>query len=64
MPDREFKVMVIKTLTGLIKEWRISRRPLAKRQEKIFLKRSEVKDSVTKIRNTPQGINTRLEKAE
>lgn len=31
MPDKKFKVMVKKILTGLEKEWRISVRPSTKR---------------------------------
>ena len=34
MPHRDFKVMIIKTLTGHEKEWRTSLIPLAKRFKK------------------------------
>lgn len=33
MPEKEFKVMAIKILTGLEKEWRTSLRPSTKRKQ-------------------------------
>ena len=56
MPDREFKVMIIKMLTGLEKEWRTSMRPLTKRQNR-EKNQSEIKNSITDIKNTDDRIN-------
>ena len=58
-PDEESKVMVIKIID--LRVGKISVRP----STKIFLKRSnQMKNSVTKIKNILDGINSRLEEAE
>lgn len=48
MPNREFKVIVIKILTEPEKEWKTLVRPLAIREDK---KESEMKTKITEIKN-------------
>jgi len=64
MPNREFKVMVVKILTGHEKEWRISVRSPNKEIENLKKNQSEMKNSITKNKNTGEGINSRLEETE
>jgi len=62
MPDKEFKVVVIKILQDLRRGWRISMRPSTKRLKK---KKNQLKmNSITEITNTLERINSRLEEAE
>ena len=48
MPDREFKVMIIKVLTRLRKEWKTLMRPLKKEIKK---NQSQVKKTISEIKN-------------
>ena len=64
MPDREFKVMDIKILTGLEKRVEYLSETLNKKTGNIKKKQSEMKNSITEIKNTLDGINSRLEEAE
>ena len=64
MPDREFKVMVIKILTGLKKKVGDLSKTLNKETEKMKKSQSEMKNSITEVKGTLDGINSRLEKAE
>ena len=61
MPDKEFKVMIIKILTGLEKRVEdISEIP----NKEIKKKQQEMKNTINEIKNTLDGINSRLEEAE
>ena len=62
MPDREFKLMVINILTRLERRVGDLSETLNKEIKKIK-KESEMKNSVTEIKNTLDGINSRLEEA-
>lgn len=50
MPDQEFKVMVIKVLSG--------------RERRVDELRTATKNSISKMKNILEGINSRLEEAE
>ena len=59
--DKEFKVMIIRILTGI--ENRVE--SMNETQNiKIRNKIAEIKGSINEIRNTPDGINNRMEEAE
>ena len=62
MPDREFKVMVIKITTVFEKGMENLTETLNKEIENI--NQSEMKNSITEIKNTLHGRNSRLEEAE
>lgn len=59
LPDKEFKIVVIKILIGF-EEWMNSVRTSRKKIENI--KKNQMKNSVTK--NTLEEISTRLENVE
>ena len=61
--DREFKVVVIKILTGLEKRVEDLSETLNKEIENIKTNQSEMKISINEIKNTLERIN-RLEEAE
>ena len=58
MPDRKFKVMVIKILTGLEKgersQWNLKD---LERLRKNFKNQPEIRNSITEIKNKLDGIN-------
>ena len=54
MPDREFKVMIIKILTGFEKRADII--------ETLRTKEPEMKNTTNEIKNTRDGINCRLKR--
>ena len=62
MPYRKFKVMVIKILTGLEKMVENLSETLNKKTEHIKQKQSMMTYAVTYIKNTLEGIKSRLEK--
>ena len=64
MPDREFKVMDIKILTGLEKRVEDLNKTLNKEIKNTEKNQLEMKNSITEIKNTLDGINSRLEEAE
>jgi len=67
MPDREFKVMIIKIVTGLeerVEDFSETLNTLNKEIENIKKNKSEMKNSVNEIKNTLEGINSRLKEAE
>ena len=61
--DRKFKVPVIKILTGFEKRVKISVRHSTKRR-KYRKNQSEMKNSLTEIKNALEGICSKLEEAE
>lgn len=61
MPDREFKVMIIKILTGFEKRVKAMNETF---HAEVRSNISEIKGLINKVRNTLEGINGRLEKAE
>ena len=64
MSDREFKVRIIKILTGLEKRVENLRETLNKEIDHTKKNQSDMNNSITEITNTLDGINNRLEKAE
>ena len=60
-PDREFKVVVIKILNGLEKRVEDISETLHKEIKK---NQSEMKSTIIEIKNTLDGINSRLEEAD
>ena len=60
MTEREFKVMVIKILTELEKRVRT----ISETLNEEIKKQSEMKSTISEIKNTLDGINGRLEEAK
>lgn len=59
--DRELKILIIKILLDSRKEWRTSGKPLKREKKK---KQSQMKNTINKIIKTPNGIKSRLKKAD
>ena len=61
MPDKEFKVMIIKIFTGLEKRMEDFSETFNKEVENIKKNQSELKNTITDIKHTLERINSRLE---
>ena len=62
-PDKEFKIIVIRCLLNL-EEWRNIVSTSMKRQQTKKEKQSDLKNTITSMKNTPEGNNSRLGGAE
>lgn len=62
LPDKEFEVMVIKMFTWL--ERRIDEFSENFNKEKEKMKKTGLKNTITEMKNTVEGISSRLEDAE
>ena len=62
-PDRKFKVMIIKTLTGLEKRMEDISETLTTEIKELKKNQSEMKDAINKVGNRVDTINSRLEEA-
>jgi len=60
MPDREFKVMIVKILTGLKK--RVE--DIGDTLKEIKKNQSQLKSTINEIKNTLDRINSRVQEAE
>jgi len=61
MPDREFKVMIIKIVTGLEERVEDFSETLS---TEIKNNQSEIKNITNEIKNTPDGLNSRVDESE
>ena len=61
LPDKRFKIMVIKRLTQLDRRTEKHGDNFSKELENIRKNQSELKDSITEVKNTLAGINSRLD---
>lgn len=64
IPNKEFKVMIVKTLTGLKKGMRELSETFNKEIENIEKNQSGLKNTVTEVKNTLERITNRLEDVE
>ena len=64
LPDKEFKVMVIKMLTELRRRMDEYIENFNKEISNIKNNQSELKNIITEMRNTPKRLNSRLDEAE
>lgn len=64
MPDKEFKVVIIKILPGMERRVGEPSKNFNKDIENIKKDQSELKKTVTEMKNAPEGINSRLADAE
>lgn len=64
LPDKEFKVMIIRMLTELKRSMDERRENFKKNIFKKFKNQSELKNAITVMNNTSEGINSRIADAE
>ena len=67
LPEKEFRVMIIKMIKGLGRKMDAESNKLEvfnKELENIKNNQTEVKNIMTEMKNTLEGINSRLNKAE
>ena len=59
LPDKEFKALIIKMLTGPGKSKDKHSENFNKELENIKRKQSELKNTITEMKNAQEGINSR-----
>ena len=59
IPEREFRIMIVKMIKTLKTKWR-----KCKNLEELKNKHTETNNMITEIKNTLEGINTRIPEAE
>lgn len=64
LPDKEFKVMIIRMLTELKRSMDERRENFKKNILKFFKNQSELKNAITSMNNTSEGIHSRIADAE
>ena len=64
LPDKEFKVMIIRMFTELRRRMDELSKNFNKEFENIRKNQTDLKDTITEIRNTTEGINSRPDDIE
>jgi len=64
LPEKEFRKMIIKMIKNLENKMEKMKESINKDLEKLKNKNKETNNTITEIKNTPEGINSRIAKAE
>ena len=64
LPEKEFRKMIIKMIKNLENKMEKMKESINKDLEKLKNKNKETNNTITEIKNTPEGINSRISKAE
>ena len=64
LPEKEFKIMVIKMIKNLENRMEKMQESSNKDLEKLKNKHAETNNTITEIKNTLEGINSRISEAE
>ena len=64
LPEKEFRTMVVKMIKNLENKMEKMQESINKDLEELKDKHTETNNTITEIKNTPEGINSRLSEAE
>ena len=64
LPEKEFRIMIVKMIKNLENKIEKIQESINKDLEKLKNKHTETNNTITEIKNTPEGINSRISKAE
>ena len=64
LPETEFRIMVVKMIKNLENKMEEMQESINKDLEKLKNKSKEANNTITEIRNTLEGINSRISEAE
>ena len=64
LPEKEFRIMIIEMIKNLGNIMEKMQEPTNKDLEELKNKHTETKDTITEIKNTLEGINSRISEAE
>ena len=63
LPEKEFR-MILKMIKNLENKMEKTQEPINKDLEELKNKHTETNNTIAKIKNTPEGINSRISEAE
>ena len=63
-PEKEFRIMIVKTIKNLENRMETMQESVNKDLEELKIKHTETNNTITEIRNTLEGINSRISEAE
>jgi len=64
LPEKEFSIMIVKMIKNLECKMKKMQESINKDLEKLKNKSKEANNTITEIRNTLEGINSRISEAE
>ena len=64
LPEKEFRIMIIKMIKNLENKMEKMQESINKDLEGLENKHAETNNIITEIKNTPEGINSRISEAE
>ena len=63
-PEREFRIMIVKIIKNLENKMEKMQKSINKDLEELKNKHTETNNTITEIKNTTEGINSRISEAE
>ena len=64
LPEKEFRIMIIKMIKNIENKMEKMQKSINKDLEKLKNKHPEANNTITEIKNTLEGINSRISEAE
>lgn len=64
VPETEFRIMIVKMIKNLESKMEKMKASINKDLEKLKKKHAETNNTITEIKNTLEGINSRISEAE
>ena len=64
LPEKEFRIMIVKMIKNIENKMENMQESINKDLEELKNKHPETKDTMTEIKNTLEGINSRISEAE
>ena len=64
LPEKESRIMIVKMIKNLENKMEKMQESISKDLEELKNKHTETRKTVTEIKNTPEGINSRISEAE
>ena len=64
LPEKEFRIMIVKMIKNLENKLEKIQESINKDLEKLKNKHTKKNNTITEIKNTPEGISSRISKAE
>ena len=64
LPEKEFRIMIVKMIKNLESKMEKMQEIINKDLEELENKHTETNNTITKIKNTLEGINSRISEAE
>jgi len=64
LPEKEFRIMIVKMIKNLENKMEKMQESINKDQEKLKDKHTETNNTINEIKNTQEGINSRISEAK